>query len=235
MSHRLLIVEDDRALRVGLEDTFVEEGFAVTACGDGDRALDLCREQAFDLYILDLMLPGRGGLELLQQLRRDAVAAPVLLLTARGDESDKVLGLELGADDYVTKPFGMRELLARVRAMLRREERLGSGAAAVPEQFVLGRIEVDLSAFELRRDGQQIALSPKEAGMLRLLWSELGKAVRRERFLDEVWGSSEQFVGPRTVDTHMLNLRQKLEQDPRQPQHLLTVHGVGYRLVDGPA
>jgi DNA-binding response OmpR family regulator len=222
----MLIVEDELALRRGLRDTFVEEGYEVTVCADGNEASEVLLSRHFDLIILDLMLPGRSGLELLRELRGAGLNTPVLLLTARSDESDKVLGLELGADDYVTKPFGLRELIARVRALLRRQGRV----AGAVTQFSLGAIRIDLEAFELKRDGEVHALSPKEAGMLALLHAELGKPVRRERFLDEVWGS-ESFVGPRTVDTHMLNLRNKLEPDPKQPRYLLTVHRIGYRLV----
>ncbi len=229
MSQRLLILEDDLALRTGLADTFTDEGYDVTVAADGDTARELVLGRHFDLLILDVMVPGRSGLEILREARELGMATPVLLLTARSDESDKVLGLELGADDYVTKPFGERELIARVRAMLRRQQRLGLTVEAGSTRFSIGNTTVDLEAFQLERDGEVQALSPKEAGMLALLQRERGRAVRRERFLDEVWGS-EQFVGARTVDTHMLNLRHKLEPDPHQPRHLLTVHGVGYRL-----
>ncbi|MBK8980417.1 MAG: response regulator transcription factor [Planctomycetes bacterium] len=228
---RLLLVEDDLALRTGLRETFGEEGYDVTAVADGNAARELLLTRHFDVVVLDLMLPGRGGLEILRELRERRLATPVLLLTARGDESDKVLGLDLGADDYVTKPFGLRELVARVRALLRRP---GVGAGHDDSSvFHVGAAEVDLGCFELRRAGVVHELTPKEAGMLALLFRERGLAVRRERFLDEVWGS-EQFVGPRAVDTHVVNLRNKLEPDPRRPQHLLTVHGVGYRLVVAP-
>ena len=188
------------------------------------RCARLSRKR-FDLVVLDIMLPGPSGLELLRELRQRDGDTPVLLLTARGEEGDKVLGLELGADDYVTKPFSLRELLARVKAMLRRRDRTES---AMVEQFVWGPAQIDLAAFTLHRDGQTHSLSPKEAGMLRLLRQRAGRAVSRSDFLAEIWGGDE-FVGDRTIDTHMLNLRQKLEADHKQPQHLLTVHGVGYR------
>ncbi|MCA8944163.1 MAG: response regulator transcription factor [Planctomycetes bacterium] len=223
-----MLVEDDHALRIGLVDTFRDEGLDVTAAADGDEAHALLFSRHFDLVVLDLMLPGRSGLELLRALRAERIETPVLLLTARGDESDKVLGLELGADDYVTKPFGMRELIARVRVLLRRHGKAGT-AADHAQVFRVGDARVDLGAFEVERDGETTRLSPKEAAMLQLLFANRGVAVRRERFLDEVWGT-DQFVGNRTVDTHVLNLRQKLEEDPREPRHLLTVHGVGYRL-----
>ena len=228
---RLLLVEDDGTLRTALTDAFVGEGHDVTAAADGHEARSALRSDArFDLVILDVMLPGPSGLELLRELRERDPDTPVLLLTARGEEGDKVLGFELGADDYVSKPFSLRELLARVKAMLRRHER---SAVTVASQFVIGVARIDLAAFTLERDGEVHTLSPKEAGMLELLWRGQGKAVSRARFLRDVWGN-DQFVGDRTIDTHMLNLRQKLEQDSKKPRHLLTVHGVGYRLVAAP-
>ncbi len=226
MSQRLLIVEDDSALRTGLQDSFVEEGFDVTAAADGDAAHDLIFSRHFDGIVLDLMLPGRGGLQLLREMREVGMATPVLLLTARGEESDKVLGLELGADDYVTKPFGIRELVARVRAMLRRTALVGDE----PErQFELGTAVVDLDAYQVEARGKVHKLSKKEAAMLALLYQSRGKVVSRSRFLDEIWGT-DQFVSTRTVDTHMLNLRHKIESDAAAPRYLVTVHGVGYRL-----
>ncbi|MCR9244257.1 MAG: response regulator transcription factor [bacterium] len=227
MKFRLLLVEDDGTLRIALTDAFEGEGYDVTAAADGHEGRAALREQRFDLVILDVMLPGPSGLELLRELRERDPDTPALLLTARGEEGDKVLGLELGADDYVSKPFSLRELIARVKAMLRRHER---NEVVTAQQFTIGEVEIDLAAFTLVRGGQSHALSPKEAGMLGLLWREQGRAVSRARFLREVWGD-DQFVGDRTIDTHMLNLRQKLERDSKRPRHLLTVHGIGYRLV----
>jgi DNA-binding response OmpR family regulator len=227
---RLLLVEDDLALRTGLEDTFREEGYAVTSASDGDSGHELATSRHFDVVVLDLMLPGRSGLEVLRAIRERRLPTPVLVLTAKGDESDKVLGLDLGADDYLAKPFSLRELVARVRALLRRHARGAGPLRELRSTFRIGTAEVDLGAFEVRSGSVVHALSPKEAGMLALLYREHGLAVRRDRILDEVWGSDD-FVGPRAVDTHVVNLRQKLEPDPRQPRHLLTVHGVGYRLV----
>ncbi|HET7845595.1 MAG TPA: response regulator transcription factor [Xanthomonadales bacterium] len=232
MKFRILLVEDDRTLRTGLTDALRGEGHDVIAAADGHEARALLREQRFDLVVLDVMLPGPSGLELLRELRVRDRGTPVLLLTARGEEGDKVLGLELGADDYVTKPFSLRELLARVKAMLRRRER-GDAAPAFLEQFVLGDARIDLAAFTVARGGVSHTLSPKEAGMLRLLRQRTGRAVPRAEFLREVWGGVP-FVGDRTIDTHMLNLRQKVEADAKAPRFLLTVHGVGYRLVESP-
>jgi DNA-binding response OmpR family regulator len=228
MSQRLLIVEDDLALRTGLSDSFEGEGFDVTVAENGDAAHELLFTRHFAAVVLDLMLPGRSGLELLKEMREQGMSTPVLLLTARGQETDKVLGLELGADDYVTKPFGIRELVARVRALLRRAT--ATNDQPVMEKFQVGEVVVDLEAYEVCQGEAVHKLSKKEAAMLGLLHQNLGKAVSRERFLNEVWGT-DQFVGTRTVDTHMLNLRQKLELDHKNPRFLLTVHGVGYRLV----
>jgi len=230
MTFRLLLVEDDRTLRTALRDALAGEGHAVEVAADGHEARAALRERRFDLVVLDVMLPGPSGLELLRDLRQRDTDTPVLLLTARGEEGDKVLGLELGADDYVTKPFSLRELLARVKAMLRRRER---PQAAGVQQFTLGSAEIDLAAFTVVRAGVVHTLSPKEAAMLSLLRQHGGRAVARATFLRDVWGG-DQFVGDRTIDTHMLNLRQKLEADSKQPRFLLTVHGVGYRLVEQP-
>jgi len=227
MNFRLLLVEDDRTLRTALCDAFSGEGYEVRAAADGHEARAILRSERFDLCVFDVMLPGPNGLELLRELRQRDADTPALLLTARGSEGDKVLGLELGADDYVTKPFSLRELLARCKAMLRRRAR---DERAAEQQFAIGESMVDLAAFTITKKGRAEALSPKEAAMLALLRREHGRAVSRARFLAEVWGG-DQFVGDRTIDTHMLNLRAKVEADPKAPVHLLTVHGVGYRLV----
>ncbi|MCB9833423.1 MAG: response regulator transcription factor [Planctomycetes bacterium] len=232
MNTRILVVEDDPTLRMGLRDSLEAEGYDVTVAADGLKAEELLYGRHFALVLLDIMMPGKGGLEVLRGLRAEGVLTPVVLLTARSDENDKVLGLELGADDYVTKPFGLRELMARLRVILRREERSMARLMAEPEEitsFVIGEAEVDLAAFELRRAGRTMPLTPKEAAMLRLLQRERGKVVSRTRFLEEVWEGGD-WVTNRTVDTHMLNLRKKIERDATRPVHLLTVHGAGYRL-----
>jgi len=229
---RLLLVEDDRALSTRLTDAFRLEGFDVTLARDGVKARALAFEREFDVAILDLMLLGRSGLDVLRELRAKGRALPILILTARGGESDKVIGLELGADDYVTKPFSLRELVARVRALVRRAG-AKEGAGAPPPaatRFALGDAEVDLEAFTLKRAGTTHALSRREAALLALLWERRGRAVSREQILRHAWSDGGDSVGARTIDTHVLNLRQKLEADPAQPKLLLTVHGVGYRL-----
>lgn len=226
MSHPILLVEDDPAIRTVLRDALATDGHVVTTAADGDEALAILRTQTFDLLVLDVLLPGPSGLEILQSVRKHDQQTPVLLLTARSSEGDKILGLELGADDYVTKPFSLRELRTRVRVLLRRSGRSPQQPAG---RFRLGLVDVDLDAYELRRGRTVHRLSPTEAAMLALLWQERGRVVDRTRFLKEVWGGAP--IGDRTIDTHLLHLRQKLERDPKDPEHLLTVHGVGYRLA----
>ncbi|MBK8100290.1 MAG: response regulator transcription factor [Planctomycetes bacterium] len=223
---QILLVEDDLALRTVLHDALQHDGHTVTVASDGDEAQAVLRERTFDLLVLDVMLPGPSGLEILQALRRRDQGTPVLLLTARAAEADRVLGLELGADDYVTKPFSLRELRARVKVLLRRVERRPATASG---RFRIGAVEVDLDAYALTRAGSTVRLSPTERAMLSLLWQQRGRVVERSQFLQHVWGSAT--IGDRTIDTHLLHLRQKLERDPRRPRHLLTVHGVGYRLA----
>ncbi len=236
MSQRILLVEDDRSLRETLADALELEGYTVSTAEDGNIGTELAFSRHFDLIVLDLMLPGRGGLEILRDLREQKIAVPVLLLTVRNDENDKVIGFELGADDYVTKPFGLRELIARVKALLRRGGAPSSGGVddGAAARFKVGRALVDLGSFRLSRGDEEHTLSPREAGILRLLYEEEGRAVSRARFLNELWGE-DAAVTNRTIDTHVLHLRQKLEEDARTPRHLLTVHGIGYRLVVGSA
>ena len=227
---RILVVEDDPSLSLGLAEAFRLEGMEVETARDGRRAEELLFTRHFDLVILDLMLPGKSGLEILQEMRRQGLGTPVLVLTAKVEEDDRVLGLELGADDYVTKPFSKRELAARVRALLRRTRRNspGDGPPLVP--FFLGETLVDPPAYEIRRKGKTLPLSHTEARMLALLFSERDRVVTRNRFLLEIWGE-DPLVGDRTVDTHVLNLRKKIEPRPGRPRYLLTVRGAGYKLV----
>jgi two-component system, OmpR family, alkaline phosphatase synthesis response regulator PhoP len=224
---KILLAEDDPAIRTGVRDALASEGYRVDAHADGASALAALAKGGFDLAILDVSMPKKSGFDVCREARKRGLELPIVFLTVRADEVDKVHGLELGADDYVTKPFSLRELLARVAAILRRAK---GGDARIPRRVAIGDREVDLEAFVIRRAGKESKLPPKEAGMLRLLLAHEGKVVTRERFLEEVWGSAL-FVGPRTVDTHMGRLRAKLEDDPERPAHLLTAHGVGYRLV----
>jgi DNA-binding response OmpR family regulator len=223
---RILVVEDEEAMVAGLEYALEREGYEVLCARDGESALATLRSSAPDLVLLDVMLPRRSGFDVLRALRREGRAVPVIVVTAKGQEIDKVHGFDLGADDYVTKPFSLAELLARIRARLRRR---AAKADDVPDAFELGDARVDLRAMQVQRGGAATALTLREVDMLKLLWRERGRPVSRERFLEEVWGQ-ERFPTTRTVDQHMAKLRQKVEADPAHPRHLLTAFGVGYRL-----
>ena len=229
---KILIIEDEAKAGDYLRQGLSEAGYVTDLARDGADGLHHALTADYDLLVLDVMLPGPSGLEILRSVRQHDRATPILLLTARGSEADKVLGLELGADDYVTKPFSLRELRARVRAQLRRRDALhdtpGVSNGGSTARFAIGDADVDLAAYELRRGGTTHRLSPTEAAMLGLLWRERGRVVDRSMFLREVWNGAS--IGDRTIDTHLLHLRKKLERDPRAPRHLLTVHGVGYRL-----
>jgi DNA-binding response OmpR family regulator len=198
----------------------------VLTAADGDAGYQLALEKKPDLVILDLMLPGMSGLEVCRKLRADRFMAPIIMLTARGEESDRVLGLDLGADDYVTKPFSIRELLARVRAFLRRTQ----VSEALPDEVRLGEIVVDFRRYQALKRGKSIDLTRKEFAVLRMLAGKAGEAVTRENLLTEVWGF-DSFPTTRTVDTHIGSLRAKLEANPAQPRWLITIHGVGYKLM----
>jgi DNA-binding response OmpR family regulator len=224
---RILVVEDNADLAYGLRNNLEIEGYDVEVVDDGTRGLSRAREGGPDLIILDLMLPGMDGYRLLRALRDEGRRMPVLILTARGEEADKVRGLRLGADDYVTKPFGVLELLARVEAVLRRSAPPGDGRAAPPERF--GEIEVLPAARSVLRNGQPVPLTPKEFELLVALLKRRGAVATRMELLTEVWGYSAAVLS-RTVDTHVAELRRKLEGDPAAPKHILTVRKAGYRL-----
>lgn len=221
---RILIIEDEQPLQRALSDNFLFEAYEVNAASDGETGYRLAREWKPDLVILDLMLPRLSGYDVCRKLRADGVATPILMLTARGEEADRIVGLDLGADDYVSKPFSIRELNARVRALLRRPVAIRGSA----EELRFGGVFIDFRKYEATRDGRPLDLTRKEFHLLRLLASRAGDALTRDELLNEVWGE-EVFVTARTVDTHIANLRAKLETDPRHPRRLLTVHGVGYR------
>jgi DNA-binding response OmpR family regulator len=221
---RVLVIEDNAGLAYGLRNNLEIEGYAVEVAGDGARGLERARATRPDLVILDLMLPELDGFRVLRALRADELAMPVLILTARGEESDKVRGLKLGADDYVTKPFGLLELLARVEALLRRPAK---GQSPSTEKF--GDIEIDRATREVTRGGAVVELAPKEYDLLIALADRQGAVVARLDLLRHVWGASDSVI-TRTIDTHIAELRRKLEADPAHPRHILTVRKVGYRL-----
>jgi DNA-binding response OmpR family regulator len=225
---RILIVEDDRGILRGLVENLEFEGHTVAQVLRGDEALGQVGPFAPDLLILDVMLPGLSGFEICRRIRQTDRHLPILLLTARGDDADKVRGLDLGADDYLTKPFSLTELLARVRALLRRAQ--PAGTLPVLDVVVFGDAVVDFVRFVASRNDMPAHLTAKEFAILRCLASAEGAAVSRDALIDRVWGGDVN-VTTRTVDTHMLSLRQKLERDPGHPRYLLTVHGVGYRFA----
>ena len=223
---RVLVVEDDAAILKGLTDNLEAESYDVLTAMDGEAGYALLEKEEPDLVILDLMLPKLSGYEICQRARSEGMTVPILMLTAKGTESDRVHGLDLGADDYVTKPFSVRELLARVRALLRR----GQSADAVPDELEFDDVVVDFRSFEARKGGEVIKLTRKEFGTLRFLARRRGEVVRRDELLREVW-NYKRYPTTRTVDNHVASLRSKIEKDPSDPRHLLTVHRVGYKLV----
>ena len=222
---RILVVDDEPEIVRGLEDNLRFEGYQILTATNGADGLALAATQAPDLVILDIMMPRLSGWEVARELRRRGLDVPVIMLTARGEEVDRVLGLELGADDYVTKPFSLRELLARVRAVLRRP-----GPRAKFDEFAFADVRLWRRARRVTRAGADVRLTRKEFDLLVYLVEHQGEVVTRERLLDEVWGY-ERFPTTRTVDTHILRLRRKFEADPDRPVHIVTIHGQGYRFV----
>lgn len=220
MKSLVLLVEDEEALSLFIGDSLRSEGYAVETAADGNTAFEKARTLPVDLMILDLMLPGMDGIEVCQRLRDLDYKTPILMLTARGQTTDTVEGLKSGADDYVTKPFEMSELMARVEALLRRVPRL--------ESYRFGNVEVDFRGTEVRRNGQPVALSAREFQLLRFLIEHRGETVSRDVLLKQVWGYGAQ-IYTRTVDMRIAALRQHLEDDPKQPRYILTVQGLGYK------
>lgn len=226
MAH-ILVIDDEADMRRGLVDNLRFEGHTTAEAGDGPTGLELIRSTAADLILLDVMMPGMSGLDVCRRIRTEGVTTPVIMLTAKGDEIDRVLGLELGADDYVTKPFSLRELLARINAVLRRTQ-AGSASGAAP--VCIGRLRVDFQAYAATEDGRAVTLTHREFEVLRHLWEHRGGTVSRDDLLANVWGYDES-ISTRTIDNFILKLRQKIESDPANPHCILTVHGIGYKLI----
>ena len=222
---RILIVEDEPAMVAGLRDNFEYEGYEVISAEDGVAGLERALAEGPDLVVLDVMMPRMSGLEVCKQLRAERPSLPIIMLTARGQEIDKVVGLELGADDYVTKPFSIRELLARVKAVLRRR-----APKSASELHRFGDVEVNIRTHEVRRGGDSVDLSAKEFALLAYFLAHPGETFSRDRLLEAVWGY-EHYPTTRTVDTHIVHLRQKLEKNPEEPRFILTIHGTGYKFV----
>ena len=228
---KILVAEDDAHIRTGLIDTLDSEGYAATGAVDGDNALALFDANHFDLVILDIMMPGKSGYDVCRQIRSQNPEVPVIMLTAKGEEIDKVVGLELGADDYITKPFGVHELLARIAAVLRRSLRDQPAPAVeldTPEVFCLGQVKIDTVQYRAQKEGEVIDLSAKELALLIYFYHHPNQVLSRDTLLNAVWGI-DYFGTTRTLDQHIARLRKKVEPDPRQPCLITTVHGVGYR------
>jgi DNA-binding response OmpR family regulator len=223
---KILIVEDEPNMVAGLRDNFEFEGYQVITAGDGVAGLQRALSDSPDLVVLDVMMPRMSGLDVCKQLKSKRPAIPIIMLTARGQEVDKVVGLELGADDYITKPFSIRELLARVKAVLRRTQPVPKDR----DRYTFGDVEVNLRSCQVLRKGKPLEFSAKEFELLKFFLFHSGEAVSRDRLLEEVWGY-DRFPTTRTVDAHIVRLRQKLEPKPEDPHFILTVHGVGYKFV----
>jgi len=226
---KILIVEDDPHILLGLEEVLRSDGFEVAVCSRGDQAIDAVGKQRPALIVLDVMLPGLSGYDICKQLRSKKVATPILMLTAKGQEIDKVVGLDLGADDYVTKPFGVRELLARIHALLRRTAEPSRGADS-QTSFQIGAATIDPKTFQLKRGKSAEELTARELKLLQLFFVHPGEVLSRDRLLNEVWGYNY-YGTTRTLDQVIVQLRKKLGDNGDAPKHLLTVHGVGYKLV----
>jgi DNA-binding response OmpR family regulator len=224
---KILIVEDEPDMVLGLKDNFEFEGYEVITAPDGAAGLERARTHKPDLIILDIMLPKLSGLEVCKTLRSEGVQTPIIMLTARGQEIDKVVGLELGADDYVTKPFSIREVLARVRAILRRSE----GGKKRLSRYHFADVDLDFETYAATKGGAALELSPREFDLLRYLIERKGETVTRDSLLEDVWGY-ESYPSTRTVDTHVAKLRAKIGDSGSEPRYILTIHGAGYKFVD---
>jgi DNA-binding response OmpR family regulator len=230
MKPRILIVEDDPHILLGLEEVMKGDGFDVTVCNRGDKAVETVAKCHPSLIILDVMLPGASGYEICKQLRSKKVTTPILMLTAKGQEIDKVVGLDLGADDYVTKPFGVRELLARIHALLRRTGATSASESNGQDVFQIGSAAIDPKTFQLRRGKTVEELTAKELKLLQVFATHPGEVLSRDRLLNDVWGYNY-YGTTRTLDQVIVQLRKKLGDNGDAPKHLLTVHGVGYKLL----
>lgn len=224
---KILVIEDEPEMQKGLRDNLKFEGYDVDVASDGEKGLKKILEGKHDLVLLDVMLPEMSGLDVCKNAREEGIRTPIIMLTAKGEEIDKVLGLELGADDYITKPFSLRELLARIKAVLRRK----GGAASLSEnKIAIGLLQIDFGTYNASRHGKPIDMTPKEFEILKYIWKNKNLVVSRDALLTNVWGYDES-ISSRTVDNFILKLRQKIESTPSKPRHIVTIHGTGYKLI----
>ena len=224
---KILIIEDDPAIRIGIKETFLSEGYLIEEADTGDIGFKIAQKSKFDLIILDLILPGKDGIEICKDLRNNGVKTPIIMVTSRKEEIDKILGLEIGADDYVTKPFSVRELVARVKALIRRS----TYEPGEIEEFTFADIKINFLNQEIFKGTNSVKLSATEFRILHYFIDHKGEVISRDKFLDEVWGY-DSYPTTRTVDNYILSLRKKIEDDPANPKHLLTVHTVGYKFQE---
>ncbi len=227
--NRILIVEDELHMLQGIKDNLEFEGYEVDTASEGNEGMKKILDKSFDLVLLDVMLPNMSGFDICRNARKEGITTPIILLTAKGEEIDKVLGLELGADDYITKPFSLRELLARIKAVLRRTGDSNKGQSA-QDKIVLGRLNINFKTYEAFSDDEPVKMSHKEFEILHYLFNHANQTVHRDDLMSEVWGIDFD-ITTRTVDNFILKLRQKIETDLNTPKHILTVHGIGYKLV----
>jgi len=228
MPKKILIIEDDPGILLSLKDEFESEGYTVSTAEDGEKGLEIAKQQRPDLIILDIMLPVLDGYEVCKRLRMEGDTTPIIMLTVKDKEIDRVLGLELGADDYVTKPFSLRELMARVKAVLRRTEERAKDLAT----YGFAQIELDFKKYEAKKKQKKLDLTHLEFQMLKLFIQRKGEVISRDDFLDKIWGEDNTYVSFRTVDSHIANIRKKIEDDPSNPKHIISIRGVGYKFTD---
>ena len=227
MYEKILIIEDEEDLVKGLKLNLADEGYEVNWASNGEEGLRKAIEETPNLIILDIMLPKKNGLDVCRELRQKHLTIPIIMLTAKGEEIDKVVGLEIGADDYMTKPFSIRELLARIKAHLRREKR---EAKTIPEVYCFGDVEIDFTHFKVRHKNKESDLTSLEVEILKYFVAHQGEVITREVLLDKIWGY-EKYPTTRTIDNHILKLRKKIETDPSHPQYILSIYGEGYRFM----
>lgn len=228
MSKKILIIEDEPGIQLSLQDEFESEGYVVYTAEDGEEGLEMAKQHRPDLIILDIMLPIFDGYEVCKRLRMAGDTTPIIMLTVKDREIDKVLGLEFGADDYVTKPFSLRELVARVKAIFRRTEERSTELSC----YRIGEIELDFKKYEAKKKGKEVEFTPLEFQMLKLLIQKKEQVLTRDDFLDKIWGEDNMVVSSRTIDSHIANIRKKIEDDPSNPRYIISIRGVGYKLTD---